>query len=118
MVSKFGEKNPEVSPLSIKQKRVPAQSNKYHLKKLIERSTQDLHHRVDMQQHLMLTILGEMKNECPVDLCSLMDFPHRKMLRQVLMETIKVLEETKKAFKSKRLEGLRKRLIDVLMETA
>ena len=38
-------------------------------------------------------------------------------LRQALYETIKVLEETRKAFKSKRLEALRKKLMKVLMET-
>jgi hypothetical protein len=51
-------------------------------------------------------------------LCILLDCPYRRLLRQVLMETIEVLEETKKSFKSKRLEGLRKRLMNVLMETA
>ena len=38
-------------------------------------------------------------------------------LRQVLYETIETLEETRKAFKSKRLETLRKKLLKVLMET-
>ncbi len=38
-------------------------------------------------------------------------------LRQVLYETIEVLEETRKAFKSKRLETLRKKLMKILMET-
>ncbi len=38
-------------------------------------------------------------------------------LRQALYETIETLEETKKAFKSKRLEILRKKLTKVLMET-
>ncbi len=38
-------------------------------------------------------------------------------LRQVLYETIEVLEETRKAFKSKQLETLRKKLMKVLMET-
>jgi hypothetical protein len=37
---------------------------------------------------------------------------------KVLVETIEVLEETKKALKSKRLEELRKRLMDVLKESA
>ncbi len=37
-------------------------------------------------------------------------------LRRTLYETIETLEETKKAFKSKRLEALRKKLIKVLME--
>jgi transposase len=92
-------------------------NNREQLKKLIERSTQDLHHRVDMQQHVLLSILGQLKDGCPVDLCALEDCPHRKQLRQVLAETIEILEETKKAFKSKRLEGLRKRLMHVLTET-
>ncbi len=37
-------------------------------------------------------------------------------LRQAVYETIETLEETKKAFKSKRLEALRKKLLKVLME--
>jgi hypothetical protein len=93
-------------------------NNREQLKKLIERSTEDLHHRVDMQQHVLLSILGQIKDGCPVDLCPVVDCPHRRLLRQVLSETIEVLEETKKAFKSKRLESLRKRLMYVLMETA
>jgi hypothetical protein len=101
----------------MKRDKVTTQSNREHLKKLIERSTQDLHHRVDMQQQVLLSILGQIKDGCPVDLCNLVDCPHRRRLRQVLAETIEVLEETKKAFKSKRLEGLRKRLMYVLTET-
>ncbi len=38
-------------------------------------------------------------------------------LRRTLYETIETLEETRKAFKSKRLEILRKKLTKVLMET-
>ncbi|MBW2039265.1 MAG: hypothetical protein JRI46_06675 [Deltaproteobacteria bacterium] len=102
----------------MKQEKVLAQGNKDYLMKIIERSTQDLHDRVDMQQHVLFSILEQIKDGCPVDLCSLVDCPHRKLLRQVLAETIETLEETKKAFKSKRLEGLRKRLMAVLTETA
>jgi hypothetical protein len=97
---------------------VATQNNREQLIKLIERSTQDLHQRVDMQQHVLLSILGQIKDGCPVDLCPVVDCPHRRLLRQVLSETIEVLEETNKAFKSKRLESLRKRLMHVLMETA
>jgi hypothetical protein len=102
----------------MKRDKVATQGNREQLKKLIERSTQDLHHRLDMQQNVLLSILGQIKEGCPVDLCILLDCPYRRLLRQVLMETIEVLEETKKAFKSKRLEGLRKRLMYVLMEAA
>jgi hypothetical protein len=86
--------------------------------KLIERSTQDLHDRVNAQQHLVLTILGQMKTGCPLDLCSVADCPHRRLLREILGETIDVLEQTKKAFKSTKLEHLRRRLLEVLREAA
>lgn len=102
----------------MKQDKVTTQSNREHLKKLIERSTQDLHHRVDMQQHVLLSILGQIKDGCPVDLCVLVNCPYRKLLRQVLAETIEALEETKKAFKSKKLESLRKKLTVALMDIA
>ena len=98
------------------QDKLLAGGNRDYLIKIIERSTQDLHHRVEMQQYILLSLLGQVKDGCPVDLCFLLDCPHKRLLRQVLTETIETLEGTKKAFKSKRLEGLRKKLIDVLKE--
>ena len=50
--------------------------------------------------------------------CVLPDCPHRRRLRETLAEAIAILEETRKAFKSKRLEALRKRFIRVLAEDA
>ncbi|MBI5592335.1 MAG: hypothetical protein HY881_17855 [Deltaproteobacteria bacterium] len=44
--------------------------------------------------------------------------PCRQKLKETLMETIQVLEASRKAFKSKQLEGLRKKLIAALAETA
>ena len=44
--------------------------------------------------------------------------PHKHRLKEVLLETIQVLEESRKAFKSKQLEAFRKKLIKVLAETA
>lgn len=44
--------------------------------------------------------------------------PYRQRLRETLLETIQVLEESRKAFKSKQLEALRKKLIEVLAEKA
>ena len=38
-------------------------------------------------------------------------------LKEALKETIEVLEQTKKAFKSKRLEVLRKKLTQVLIDS-
>jgi hypothetical protein len=93
------------------------QWNRDGLIKIIERSTQNLHHRIDMQHYILLSILGHMTNRRSFDLCSLVDCPHKRLLRQVLTEIIETLEETKKAFKSKQLEELRKKLIRVLAES-
>lgn len=38
-------------------------------------------------------------------------------MKEALLDAIQVLEESRKAFKSKRLEALRKKLIQVLSET-
>jgi len=100
----------------MRQDKIPAQGNTDCLIKIIERSTEDLHRRVDMQQHVLLSILGQVKGERPADLYFVLDCPHRRLLRQILTESIETLEETKKAFKSKRLEGLRKKLIGVLKQ--
>ena len=43
---------------------------------------------------------------------------HRKTLQHVLLDTIEALEQTKKAFKSKQLEALRKKLTHVMLEHA
>jgi len=45
-------------------------------------------------------------------------YSHKHRLKGMLLETIQVLEESRKAFKSKQLEMLRKKLIKVLAETA
>ena len=48
--------------------------------------------------------------------CVFADCPHKKKMKAVLTETVAVLEQTKTAFKSKKLEVLRKRLMQVLAE--
>ncbi len=87
-----------------------------HWIRIIERSTHDLHDRVEMQQNVLLAVLGKIKNP-PIDSCSTADCQHKRLFHKVLLETIEVLEETRKAFKSKRLEELRKRLADLLKQT-
>jgi hypothetical protein len=50
------------------------------------------------------------------DGCFFTDCPHRRKLRATLLEAIETLEETRRAFKSKQLEALRKKLLAVLAE--
>jgi len=105
--------------------KILAEGNRDHWIRIIERSIRDLHDRVNMQQSVLLTILGKIKSDRPdhgspppFEPCSMADCPYKKLFHRVLLETIEVLEETKKSFKSKRLEELRKRLTEVLKETA
>lgn len=100
------------------QKSIVTDKNKDHLAMLIERSTKDLHDRIDMQKYVLLNVLGRAGDNVPIDLRAVLDEPSKKFFHKVLVETIEVLEETKKAFKSKRLEELRKRLMDVVKESA
>ncbi len=78
----------------------------------IAASAAQLKERMDLHHKLIAAAFGaeDLDN-------TIIDFDDNSRLRQALYETIETLEETKKAFKSKRLEILRKRLIKVLMET-
>ncbi|MDI6890310.1 MAG: hypothetical protein QMC83_05135 [Thermodesulfovibrionales bacterium] len=94
------------------------EDSKTDLIKIIDRSTEDLHHRIDVQRHILLSVLSKKVSGEICNLCAYLDCPHRRMLEETLTETIEVLEDTKKAFKSKRLEELRKRLMQVLAESS
>jgi len=93
-------------------------THKTDVVKIIDRSTEDLHKRIDMQRHILKTVIEKKINRaeiCPD--CIFSDCPHKKKIKEVLAETIEVLEDTRKAFKSKSLEMLRKRLMQVLAES-
>ncbi len=92
------------------------QGSRHHWIKIIETCTRDLHDRVEKQQAVLLTMLGEGKSPA-LGTCITPDCPHRKLFSRVLLETIEGIEETRKSFKSKRLEELRTRLMKVLKET-
>ncbi|SEM64300.1 hypothetical protein SAMN04489760_12930 [Syntrophus gentianae] len=44
--------------------------------------------------------------------------PHRQKFKETLLDAISVLEESRKSFRSKQLEALRKKLTRVLVEIA
>lgn len=50
--------------------------------------------------------------------CLSFDCRHAALLRETLVEAIDVLEDSRRAFKSPRLEALRKKLIRALAESA
>ncbi len=68
---------------------------------------QELLHHVSQGAHAHVDLAT-----CPTVRC-----PHQRLLRQTLAEVIAVLDDTRRSFKSKQLETLRKRLIDLLATT-
>jgi hypothetical protein len=91
--------------------------SKKDLVTVINRSTEELHQKIDMQHYLMTTLLEKkVGDETIKQLVLPTNSSNENRLKQAIMETIDVLEESRKAFKSKRLEVLRKKLTQVLIE--
>jgi hypothetical protein len=84
---------------------------------VINRNTEELHQKIDMQRCLMTTLLEKKVGDETVEQFVLPGIsPDENRLKQAILEAIDVLEESRKAFKSKRLEVLRKKLTQVLIE--
>lgn len=95
------------------------EAKKKDLIDVLNTSVQELQKGIDMHHGLVTAILEEQVSEDnlgPVlNLC-----PKRSRelrLEAIVKETIDTLEESRKAFKSKRLEILRKKLTQVLIDT-
>ena len=93
-------------------------ANKNDMINVIDKSAEELHMKIDMHCRLMTAMLeqrlgdGNLK-EFFLPLC----YHKESRLKKAVKETIDVLEENRKAFKSKRLEALRKKLTHVLIES-
>ena len=85
---------------------------------VIDKSAEELHEKIDMHRYLMATILKQRVNDGSIKGLSFPSYSSdERRLKEVLTEAIQVLEESRKAFKSKRLEALRKKLTQVLIDT-
>ncbi len=86
----------------------------------LSRSVKELQLGMDTHTCLVASILGhdvDTRNLKPVLACC----PSRTremVMKEAIMEAIEVLDESRKSFKSKRLEVLRKRLTQVLVEVS
>ena len=93
-------------------------ANKRDLITAIDRSAEELHQQIEMHRKRVASMLGNRLDEEALeplfDLCPLRSRETR--LKQTIVEAIEVLEESRKAFKSKRLEALRKKLTTVLID--
>ena len=81
---------------------------------LMIKSLNDIQARLD-EHRLILESRGEGETPSFLKRC-LPGCPHERCLRTTLLETIEALEESRKAFKSKQLEALRKKLLRILAE--
>ena len=81
----------------------------------VDRIAEEMHERVEFQRRLFKQVLAgggdgsERQTYCP-----LVDCKRLSKLQAAVQEAIEVLDETRSSFKSKRLEVMRKRLIDIL----
>jgi len=87
-----------------------------NLQEAVNRSTDELQRRLEEHRRLLNQVLGEGIGDIDTETCLLLDCVHRRRLRQLVVETVEVLEETRKAFKSRQLEVLRRKLLRTLAE--
>jgi hypothetical protein len=74
--------------------------------------------RTMVEEHQRLLQHLEGGREKPAPDCSVIGCSHNRTLKTILLEVVEVLENSRKAFKSKELEALRRKLIKVLAEAA
>lgn len=80
-----------------------------------DRIAEELHERVEHQRRVLRQILADGAGSPDRQAyCPLVDCARLSRLRGALRETIEVLEETRSSFKSKRLEVMRRKLIEIL----
>lgn len=85
----------------------------------IEEVSRELAERVEHQRQVLLRVIEDHQSAGkPLDYCVLVDCGPRRKYRAAVEETIRVLEETRRSFKSRQLEELRKSLQGLLAEDA
>lgn len=91
---------------------------KQNLINALDMSIQKLHQGIDKHGCLVTSILEGRAEQglllSFIEQCAVQ--PREQMMREAIKEAIEELEESRKAFKSKRLELLRKKLTQVLID--
>lgn len=83
-------------------------------RQLLDRSWDELQIQMEKHRHLVRSVLeGRAVDGAE---CLWGDCPHRRMLMNLVLHSVQVLDATRKAFKSRQLEALRKDLLRVLSE--
>ncbi|MEA3428577.1 MAG: hypothetical protein U9Q84_05085 [Thermodesulfobacteriota bacterium] len=93
-------------------------TNKKELINVIDKSAEDLHLKLDMHCHLMTAMLKQNLDDGNIKELFLPScYRKEASLKEAIKEAIAVLEDSRKAFKSKRLEALRNKLTQVLIDS-
>lgn len=81
-------------------------------------SIRDLQHEIDTHRYLIDTLMGdESKNQSQrAALKNGSESKREVQLKSAILDAIEVLDESRKAFKSKTLEALRKKLTQLLID--
>jgi hypothetical protein len=85
---------------------------------ILQASARELQQRAEEHRRLITAAIEENDVRGVLDACHLSDCSHRQELKEILVEAISVLEDTRKAFKSRQIEALRKKMIRILAEEA
>lgn len=83
----------------------------------LARSAEELRMVVEKHRQLLEVADDTACGDIAGQTCASLDCSCRKRLRETLHETITVLEDTRKTFKSKQLAELKQRLLQILAET-
>ena len=91
--------------------------DKNQLYEAIDKNLEQIHRYLDQHQCLLASILDETYDSQRQEMISKYcpRIIREEKFKKAIQEAIEVLEQSKKSFKSKRLEDLRKRLTKVLM---
>lgn len=87
------------------------------LREYVREIAKEMTERIEHQREVLLKFVEDGQNQGrAIDYCPLIDCQSKRRLRDGLREAAAVLEETRHAFKSRRLEELRLKLDALLAE--
>jgi hypothetical protein len=87
-----------------------------HISDTLRASAEELRRLAEQHERLLERVTARGEVNCSQEICASLQCSCRRVLRETLTETINVLDDTRRAFKSKQLAELRKKLIATLAE--
>jgi len=87
------------------------------LRQVMHRLADDLLEKAHLLRNFCSETCAEDVFNHPVLSCDEKNCPYRRRFKKIISDTIEELEKTRRSFKSKRLEALRKKLCKELVQT-